>query len=979
MRSLSIRILKTIAPVLLLLLLNVGAAAQKTYTYSSVPGDPIGTRIYTLENGLTVYLSRNDDAPRIQTNIAVRAGSKNDPADATGLAHYLEHMLFKGTSKIASADWEKEKVVLQQISDLYELRRGTNDEAERDRLYAQIDSLSNLAARYAIPSEYDKMISSIGARGTNAYTWIEQTVYINDIPSDEMEKWMMVEAERFQELVLRLFHTELETVYEEFNMGQDNDGRNASKAMMSNLFKKHPYGTQTTIGTGEHLKNPSMVKIHEYFSSYYVPNNMAIIMAGDLDYDKTIALIDKHFGSWKPKDTPHFTFEPEEPLVIPEEVEVFGPMAGWVDIGWRMKGTSTEDEVMAALISGLLNNGQAGLFDLNLQQDQKVLSAYAYANSMHDYTQFQIHGESKQGQSLEEVRDLLLAQIELLKQGAFDDWLIEAVVNDQRQSRTRGWSDSNRSRASAYTSAFITHKDWKEMLDFHDRMSKITKQQVMDFAKRNLGKGNVVVFKRTGENKDAYKVPKPKITPVAIDRDTKSTWRSEWEKVPNTTLAPVFVDYAKAIDRSTLKSGVPLAHITNPSNDLFSLYYIVDMGTNNDPALRLAVEYLQYLGTSKHSPADLQKEFFKLGLSFGVDVGEDRAYVSLSGLEKNLAQGVDLLEHLLADAQANDAALAELINDINKERQDRLKNKGYILNAAMFSYARYGENSPLKDALSPEQMRALSSKELLERIHGLTSYKHRIFYYGRKPAKEVKALLDKAHKVPATLKEVPPAKEYTELDTKENSVLFLDHDMVQTDMLLVSKAGPYTADVVPYASLFNEYFGSGLSSIVFQEIREAKALAYSARAFYTTPGRKEEAHYVRAFVGTQADKLDDAVGALLALMNDMPEAEAQFNGAKEAALKVIASDRITKERIYWSWESAQRLGLDHDVRKDSYERIPAIGLKEMKDFFDREIKGRTYTYLIIGKESNVDFSVLEKMGTVRKLTKKDVFGYDEEL
>ncbi|MBX2979176.1 MAG: insulinase family protein [Flavobacteriales bacterium] len=964
--------------ILLASLLIAGLHLHAQRAYTSVPNDPIGTRIYTLDNGLTVYLSRNDDAPRIQTNIAVRAGSKNDPADATGLAHYLEHMLFKGTSKIASRDWETEKVLLQQISDLYEQRRGTTDEAKRERLYTSIDSLSNLAARYAIPSEYDKMISSIGARGTNAYTWVEQTVYINDIPSDEMEKWMMVEAERFQELVLRLFHTELETVYEEFNMGQDNDGRNANKAMMASLFKKHPYGTQTTIGTGEHLKNPSMEKIHEYFRSYYVPNNMAIIMAGDLDYDKTIALIEKHFGGWKPRDTPHFTFDPEAPLVIPEEVEVFGPMAGWVDIGWRMKGTSTDDEVMAALVSGLLNNGQAGLFDLNLLQDQKVLSAYAYANSMHDYTQFQVHGEPKQGQSLEEVRDLLLAQLELLKQGAFDDWLIEAVVNDQRQSRTRGWSDSNRSRASAYTSAFITHKEWKEVLDFHDRMARITKQQVMDWASKNLGKGHVVVLKRSGENKDAYKVPKPKITPVAIDRDSKSAWRSTWEQVPSANMEPVFVDYQKAISRSTLKSGVPLAHVSNPSNDLFSLYYIVDMGTNHDPALRLAVEYLQYLGTSTYTPAALQKEFFKLGLSFGVNVGEDRAYVSLSGLEKNLAKGVELLEHLLANAQANDAALAELIKDIQKERLDRLKNKNFILNNAMFSYARYGEVSPLKDALSLEQMQALTSAELLQRIHGLTSYQHRIFYYGRKPTKDVKALLDKAHKVPATLKAVPAQRNYVEQPTDRNVVYFLDHDMVQTDLLLVSKAGPYNKEILPYASLFNEYFGSGLSSIVFQEIREAKALAYSARAFYTTPGRSDEAHYVRAFIGTQSDKLGDAVDALLALMNNMPEAEAQYNGAKEAALKVIASDRITKERIYWSWESAQRLGLSYDIRKDNYARIPSIGMSEMKTFFDREIKGRTYTYLIIGKESSMDFDALNKLGEVRKLTKKDVFGYDAE-
>lgn len=965
--------------VLAALSLCLASSAQAPYAYTAYPDDPTATRIYTLANGLTVYLSRNEDAPRIQTNIAVRAGSKHDPADATGLAHYLEHMLFKGTSRIASRDWEQEKVLLKQISDLYELRRATSDDEERESLYARIDSLSNIAARFAIPSEYDKMISSIGARGTNAYTWIEQTVYINDIPSDEMEKWMMVEAERFQELVLRLFHTELETVYEEFNMGQDNDYRNASKAMASQLFKKHPYGTQTTIGTGEHLKNPSMVKIHEYFNTYYVPNNMAISMAGDLDYDRTIALIDKHFGSWKPKDTPHFTFEPEEPLHLPEEVEVFGPMAGWVDIGWRLKGTGTEDELIASLVAGLLSNGQAGLFDLALLQDQKVLSAYAYAQPMHDYTQFQIHAEPKQGQRLEEVRDLLLEQIEQLKKGEFDDWLIEAVVNDLRQSRVRGWSDSNRSRASAHTSAFITHKDWKEVLDFHDRMAQVTKQQVMDWARKNLGKGHVVVFKRTGENTEAYKVPKPKITPVEIDRTSISDWRKAWEQVPSAKMEPVFVDYDKAIARTSLKSGVPLAHVTNPSNDLFTLYYIVDMGTNHDPALRLAVEYLPFLGTTRYSPAELQKEFFKLGLSFGVSVSEDQAYVSLSGLEKNLAKGVELLEHLLADAQANEPALGELINDIAKERQDRLKNKGYILNVGMLDHARYGERSPLTDALSVEQMRSIPSSELLARVHGLTSFDHRIFYYGRNDIREVKGLLDSAHKLPAKRKPVPEPRHYPELETSTNTVLFLDHDMVQVDLLMVSKAGPYDTDVLPYASLFNEYFGAGLSSIVFQEIREAKALAYSARAFYTTPSRPEEAHYVRAFVGTQSDKLNDAVDALLALMNDMPMAEEQFNGAKESALKVIASDRITKARIYWSWESARKLGLDRDIRRDNYERIPAIGLKEMKDFFDANIKGRTYTYLVIGKKENVDLKALERLGPVRILSKKDIFGYDEEL
>lgn len=952
--------------------------AQKTYTYSSVPGDPIGARIYKLDNGLTVYLSRNEDAPRIHTHIAVRAGSKHDPADATGLAHYLEHMLFKGTSRFGTTDWEKEKPLLDRISELYELRRATTDETKRDSLYALIDSVSNQAARIAIPSEYDKMISSLGARRTNAYTSLEQTVYINDIPSDEMERWMRIESERFQDLVLRLFHTELETVYEEFNMGQDDDRRHASKELMAALFPDHPYGTQTTIGTGEHLKNPSMVKIHEYFLKYYVPNNMAVIMCGDLDYDRTIALLDQYFGKWIPVPVEPFQVPQERPLTAPVQVEVFGPMAGWVDVAWRLGGTSTDDEVMATLVGRMLSNGQAGIMDLDLIQAQKVLDAMAYGYAMHDHGILQMKGRPRQGQSLEEVRDLLLQQVEKLARGEFDEWLIEAVVNDLRQSRIRSWSDQNAARAAAFTDAFITHKAWAEVLDFHDRMARVTKQQVMEFAQNKLGAGRVELFKRTGEKTNVYKVPKPTITPVEINRDVQSAWRTEWERLPKGEVEPVFVDYATAIDRDTLKSGVPLAHIANPSNDIFSLYYIADLGTRNDPVMDLAVRYLEFLGTDKLSARDLKKEFFKLGLRFGVDVGEDRATVYLSGLEKNLDKGVRLLEQLLANPRVDEAALIALVNDIGKERQDLLKNKSYILHTGLYSYARFGPRSPLTDALSIDSMRVIPAKDLIARIKGITAHEHRVFYYGSRPINEVKALLDKEHKVPAKLKPVPPAREYPELATNSNKVYFLEHDMVQTELLLVSKAGAFNMDQLPYASLFNEYFGSGLSSIVFQEIREAKALAYSANASYTTPVRADQAHYLRAFIGTQADKLNDAVDALLKLMNDMPRAQEQFDGAKEAARKVIASERITKAGIYWNWEALQRLGLDRDIRQDRYARIPAITMDEMQAFFDREIKGRQFTYLVIGKESSIDFKALERLGPVTKLTKKEVFGYDEQ-
>ncbi|MEY4926104.1 MAG: hypothetical protein RI894_540, partial [Bacteroidota bacterium] len=299
-------------------------AKQQAPPYETVPNDPMNVKIGTLSNGMKVYMSVYKDAPRIQTLIATRAGSKNDPEDATGLAHYLEHMLFKGNSHFGTKDWPKEKAELQVISDLYEQRRKVKDPVERTKIYAKIDSVSQLAAGYAIANEYDKMMASIGAQGTNAFTWLEETVYVEDIPSNELEKWANVEGDRFQELTLRLFHTELEAVYEEFNIGQGRDDNRVYEALYKELFPTHTYGSQTTIGTSEHLKNPSMVKIHDYFNKYYVPNNMAIILAGDLDPDKTMKILEKYFGVWRAKEVPKWVVKPQAPITKPIEREVFG-------------------------------------------------------------------------------------------------------------------------------------------------------------------------------------------------------------------------------------------------------------------------------------------------------------------------------------------------------------------------------------------------------------------------------------------------------------------------------------------------------------------------------------------------------------------------------------------------------------------------------------------------------------------------------
>ncbi|HOT89574.1 MAG TPA: insulinase family protein, partial [Bacteroidales bacterium] len=374
-------VIQLMASLTLILAFTVGYA-QKKFSYDTVPNDPLKARIYTLSNGLKVYMTVYKDAPRIQTYVAVRTGSKNDPSDATGLAHYFEHLMFKGTQNYGTTDFEKEKVYLDKIESLFEEYRSTKDSLKRLAIYHVIDSISQVASTYAIPNEYDKLVSLIGATGTNAYTSVDETVYINNIPSNQLENWAQIESDRFKNNVIRIFHTELETVYEEKNMSLSNDQRKIYQAVMEGLFKNHTYGTQTTLGEAEHLKNPSIKKIKEYYNKYYVPNNMAICLSGDLDPDATIKLIDEYFGKLEKRDFTFPVFKAEDPITEPVVKEVVGPDAESIMLAYRFKGAASDEIDILNVIDMILSNRTAGLIDLNLVQKQKVLFASSSLNDM---------------------------------------------------------------------------------------------------------------------------------------------------------------------------------------------------------------------------------------------------------------------------------------------------------------------------------------------------------------------------------------------------------------------------------------------------------------------------------------------------------------------------------------------------------------------------------------------------------------------
>ncbi|MBP7497634.1 MAG: insulinase family protein [Bacteroidales bacterium] len=944
------------------------------FTYEYVENDPIQARIYTLKNGLKIYLSVNKDEPRLQTYIAVKAGSTYDPPQTTGLAHYLEHMMFKGSSKIGTINWDKEKAELDKISDLYELLLKTTDPEKKKIIYRKIDSISTVASKYAVPNEYDKLMSSLGAKGTNAYTSNERTVYVNDIPANEIEKWLILESERFSLLVLRLFHTELETVYEEFNMYQDNDNRKVIEALFAGLFAKHPYGTQTVIGRAEHLKNPSMVNIHKYKEIYYRPDNMAVCLSGDLDFDKTIQLIDKYFGAFIPNNNlPAKQKISEEPIKQPIIKTVYGPTAEFMNLAYRFNGKKSIDEKYITLINMLLSNGKAGLIDLNLKQKQKVLNAGSWTYILQDYGMLNLYGTPREGQSLEQVKDLLLTEINKIKKGEFPDWLLGAVINDLKLSNIKSF-ESNSGRASAFVDAFANSVPWADRLTFIDELEKISKQDIINFANKNFTDNYVVVYKKTGKDENVVKVEKPTITPININRDNQSEFYNNFSKIKSERINPVFVDFDKEISKTKINNNIELNYIQNNSNELFSAYYIFDMGLKNNKLLPLAFNYFKYLGTNKYSPEQLKQEFYKLGIDYGVSSGNERAYIYINGLGQSAEKGLQLLEHFINNVKADKQIYNDFVDGIIKERNNAKLDKGTILWSAMSSYAKYGKTSPFTDILSTDELKALNPEILTDIIKDLFNYKHYIFYYGSFPNNIIKSLFDKIHTT-KNLKDYPPAKIYKELSITSSQVYLVDYDMVQSNLAMLTDDGFFDPKLLPETRLFNEFYGSGLSSIVFQEIRESKALAYSAYSNYMLAQKTNNRNYLSAYIGTQPDKLKTAIDAISGMLNKMPKADKQFEVSKDDIMKKIESERITKENIFWTYLSNKDRNLYYDTRKDIYEKMKTISLNEFSAFFNKHISGKKYTYLILCNKKNIDLNLVQKLGDYKELSLEEIFNY----
>ena len=949
-------------------------ASCSQYKYETVKGDPLGTKIYTLDNGLKVYMSVNKETPRIQTYIAVKVGGKNDPSETTGLAHYFEHLMFKGSQNFGTSDYAAEKPLLDEIEALFEVYRNTEDEAERAALYHKIDSVSYLASGYAIPNEYDKLMSVIGANGTNAYTSTDMTVYVEDIPSNQIENWARVEADRFMNPVLRGFHTELETVYEEKNMSLTNDFRKALENLDGMLFPDHPYGTQTVLGTQEHLKNPSITNIKNYHKTYYVPNNIAICLSGDFDPDEMVSSIEKYFGQMQPNENlPELKLETKSVIETPQSKDVYGIDSELMMMGWKYPGAGTEDALVASVVSYILYNGSAGLIDLDLNQQQKVLGAQSEAYTRPDAGEFILLAEPKQNQTLEEVRDLLLAEVAKLRNGEFDEAVMEGTINNLKLAQMSQLED-NSSRADMYVQSFISGTDWADEVAWLDNLSKVTKQDVIDWANKYLGENNyAVVYKRYGEDKNVQKVSAPKITPIKANRDAQSAFLTEIQTSEVKPIEPVFVDYDKDMKMFDAK-GLEVLYVQNDINDIATLNYRFNTGTENDPALNLAFNYLSYLGTPTMTAEEIAQKMYQLACSFSLRSGSNVTSISVNGLDENLPQAMKIVEDLAYNAVPDENILANMKADMLKSRSDAKLNQSSCF-SALQRYVLYGPEFIDKTTLSNDELMSLTSEELLGKVRDLLACQHEVIYYGPSSEAEVVELIEEGHEVAAELK--PLDKTYPSYQlTPESKVYMVQYDAKQIYYLQYSNRGEkFDIASDPYITMYNEYFGGGMNAIVFQEMREARGLAYSSQAYLSGPSYKDDSYMYYAFIATQNDKMKTAIEAFDEIINDMPESQAAFDVAKEALISRMRTDRVTGTGIINSYLGDREMGVSETREKQIYEVAQALTLEDVKATQDKWVEDRTYVYGILGDIKDLDTKYLKTLGPVEVLTLEDIFGY----
>ncbi|MBL4636216.1 MAG: insulinase family protein [Kofleriaceae bacterium] len=897
---------------------------------NALPGDPMAATVHRLTNGLTVYISTDRSTPSISSWIVVRSGSRHDPKNSTGLAHYLEHMLFKGSSALGSLDFAKEKPHLDNIAKLYDELRDAADDNARNAILAKIDKETQASSQYSIPNEFDNLYASLGIDGVNAFTGNDQTVYIASVPSNQFETWTKVEGDRFSNPQFRLFYPELESVYEEKNRSLDNPNSRIDEAVARGLFPAHPYGTQPTLGSAEHLKTPAFGDMAEFFDTWYRPNNMAIVLAGDIDAKTALPALQAAFGAMAPKDLPAL---PESSLTPPsarQDIEIVAPGEQSVLIAWPTVAVGHPDKIVLDAMDLVIDNSATGLLNLELVLSQKLPQAGSYGYVMREAGMWVLNGTARDGQSHEDVETLLMSVVAKLKAGAFTQKDLDAIVINREISDKRSL-ESNGARVSKMANSFINDRNWSDVIKDQGRLRAVTREEVMRVANTYLTDAPLVANRKRGEFK-AEKVNKPSITPIKIDSSKESAFANKIKAIPVDALSPQWLVQGEHFSRSELPAG-PLISVVNERNDLFTLEYLFKSGRSDQPLLCHAFSLLERSGAGQRAPKDLQKRLYSIGSSIEFRCGVRSSTIVLAGIDRKMEDTIAILKEWVSTPLIEDGTLSNLVANALSQRKDAM-NEPSVIAAALSQYALRGKNSVYLNVVSNKSLKRAKEKTLMGLITRLVNTKHRTAYFGPRNADRVKAVvgLGTKHKVAAKQK---PLRYKA---PKKSTLYFVDQKVAQAQIRIGWPTGELTEADSVKAALFNQYVGGGMGGLIFQEIREARGLAYSAWTYHTSSDRRGDDSLVVAGLGTQADKSVEAVRTLMSLLIPLRVEPGRFTTAKNSLDADYRKNRTSPRRrsdVVFAWEDR---GLSEDPSIKEYAELHKTPAGDMQTFANSKTK-----------------------------------------
>ncbi len=947
-----------------------GAASAQDKKFVAF-NDPLNVKQYVLDNGLTVLLSENHNTPQIFGVIAVKAGGKNDPKEATGMAHYLEHMLFKGTKEMGTWDYEKEAVHLKEIERLYEELGKTKDEKVRAEIQKKINDAAIEAGKYAIPNEMDRMLSEIGSTNVNAFTTEDFTAYHNAFPANKLEHWLKIYDHRFEQPVFRLFQSELETVYEEKNRSMDSPFSAVLDEFNKNFWKTHPYGQQPIIGLTEHLKNPSLEKMYAYFNTYYVANNMVLSLSGDFDAEEAIKLIREYFSDWRSGEIPAFPKYEEAAFKGKETVHIKAtPVKGAIR-GYRTPPNGQQDQQKIQLANYLLTNSEgSGLLD-NLTNEGKVTFTGMFPMEYNDYSATIIFVIPKiLGQSFDEADKLLDEQMNKLRKGEFDDKFFQgAKISLQKDFEKQ--LESNESRALLMMSAFTSNTPWQQYLSNFSRIKNFTKEEIVAVINQYYGENYLALYSGMGTAKKD-KLSKPAFEAVIPPDGKISAFCQEWRKTETPAIKASFVDFNKDITRSEIAKNVTLKTVENPFNEIFNLRISWGTGNQYDSLLNYVPAYLNKLGVKGSDVSTFKNSLFALGASMNFKSTKNELILDVEGIDENLAPTLQLVENFLLNAEATPEAITSIADEIESGRKLANKDLNTLMTATQ-QYALFGYKSSFLQELSTSQIKKLTPEQMMQSFRNAQTYGIEISYTGSRAHEVTKEIIHEQLALAAVPNAAQPKIDYPMKGFEAPKVYFVnDKKAVQSQVLFLVEGQPMQLNMLGESSAFNLYFGGDMSSLVFQEIREFRSLAYSTRAQYKLSDHQGKTNLFFGYVGCQGDKTPEALQVMNDLITNMPVKKEREDAIRAALISEAKTSKPGFRSLISTVDDWEEMGFTQDPNIALLPYYTDLSFEQITAFYQQHIHGKNIQLVVVGNKKKFKLKELEKYGAVTQLKPSQV-------